>query len=170
VIVLKQATKSLARWLFDLLHELWHIGQEPDKDELSVIEESETALARRESEEEQAASQYAGDVVLEGRAEDLVQVCIQQAGMDVKLIKKFLPLVAKREGVSVASLANYMAFRLSIEGFNWWGAATNLQEGDGDPWRVAREIFLEHVDLSGLNEFDRNLLEQALTEDSLVEV
>lgn len=170
VIVLKQATKSLARWLFDLLHELWHIGQEPDKDELSVIEESETALARRESEEEQAASQYAGDVVLEGRAEDLVQACIQQAGMDVKLIKKFLPLVAKREDVSVASLANYMAFRLSIEGFNWWGAATNLQEGDGDPWRVAREIFLEHVDLSGLNEFDRNLLEQALTEDSLVGV
>jgi transcriptional regulator with XRE-family HTH domain/Zn-dependent peptidase ImmA (M78 family) len=171
VIVLKQATKSLARWLFDLLHEIWHVCQEPDKDELSVIEDSETALTRRDSEEEQAASQFAGDVVLEGRAEDLAHACIHQAGMDVRLIKKYLPLVAKRENVSVASLANYMAFRLSIEGYNWWGAATNLQhEEDGDPWRIAREIFLEHVDLSVLNEFDRNLLEQALSEDSLVEV
>lgn len=171
VIVLKQANKSLARWLFDLLHEVWHTGQEPDKDELSVIEESETALARRESEEEQTASQFAGDVVLEGRAEDLIQMCLEEADADVKLIKKVLPRVAKKEGVAVDSLANYMAFRLSMSGHpKWWGAATNLQVEGEDPWRIAREIFLEHADLSVLNEFDRNLLEQALMEGSLVEV
>jgi transcriptional regulator with XRE-family HTH domain len=171
VIVLKQATKSLARWLFDLLHETWHTGQEPDKDELSIIEESETALARRDSEEEQVASEFAGDVILEGRAEDLVQKCLEEANADVKLIKKVLPHVAKREGVAVDSLANYMAFRLSMSGFpQWWGAATNLQVEGEDPWRIAREVFLEHADLSVLNEFDRNLLEQALMEESLVEV
>lgn len=170
VIVLKQTTKSLARWLFDMLHEIWHAGQDPDAEELSVIEEGETALSRRESEDEQAASEYAGNIILEGRAEDLVDICLAEANSDVKHIKRVLPTVAVRENVSVGALANYMAFRLQMSGFNWWGAATNLQEADGDPWRIAREIFLEKADLTVLNEFDRNLLQQALLEESLIEV
>ena len=51
---------------------------------------------------------------------------------------------------------------------NWWGAATNLQDESEGPWHIAREVFFEHTDLSVLNEFDRNLLQQALTDDSLV--
>jgi transcriptional regulator with XRE-family HTH domain/Zn-dependent peptidase ImmA (M78 family) len=168
VIVLKQTTNSVARWLFDLLHELWHTNEDPHDAELSVIEESETALSRRDSEEEQAASQFAGEIVLEGRAEELVQICLEQANSDVRLIKSTLPRVAKRQGVSVASLANYMAFRLSMSGYNWWGAATNLQEETEGPWKIAREMFFEHTDLSVLNEFDRSLLQQALTDESLV--
>ena len=168
VIVLKQTTKSVARWLFDLLHELWHTSEDPDDAELSVVEEPEAALSRRDSDEEQAASQFAGEVILEGRAEELVQLCLEQANSDVKLIKSTLPKVARAQGVSVASLANYMAFRLSMSGYNWWGSATNLQDESEGPWHVAREVFFEHTDLSVLNEFDRNLLQQALTDDSLV--
>ncbi|HXD31590.1 MAG TPA: helix-turn-helix transcriptional regulator [Pyrinomonadaceae bacterium] len=168
VIVLKQTTTSIARWLFDLLHELWHTGEEPEASELSVVEESETAISRRDSDEEQAASQFAGDIVLEGRAEELVQLCLEQADSDVRLIKKILPRVAKTQNVSVASLANYMAFRLSMSGQNWWGAATNLQDRGEDPWRIAREVFFENTDLDVLNEFDRNLLQQALTDETLV--
>ncbi|HRA90262.1 MAG TPA: helix-turn-helix transcriptional regulator, partial [Planctomycetaceae bacterium] len=49
VIVLKQQTKSLARWLNDLLHELYHAGQEPEQAERTVIEASETSSERRDS-------------------------------------------------------------------------------------------------------------------------
>ncbi|HXQ33266.1 MAG TPA: hypothetical protein VN843_04515, partial [Anaerolineales bacterium] len=109
-----------------------------------------------------------GDIVLEGRAEELVQLCLEQANSDVRLIKSILPRVARAQEVSVASLANYMAFRLSMSGYNWWGAATNLQDRGEDPWRIAREIFFENTDLDVLNEFDRNLLQQALTDETLV--
>ena len=121
IIVLKQTTKSVARWLFDLLHELWHTNEDPEDTELSIIEEPETALSRRESDEEQAASQFAGEVILEGKAEELVKLCLEQADSDVRRIKSTLPRVAKAHNVSVASLANYMAFRLSMSDYNWWG-------------------------------------------------
>jgi transcriptional regulator with XRE-family HTH domain/Zn-dependent peptidase ImmA (M78 family) len=168
IIVLKQTTKSVARWLFDLLHELWHTNEDPEDLELSIVEESQTAISRRESYEEQAASQFAGEIILEGRAEELVRICLAQADSDVKRIKSTLPRVARAEGVSVASLANYMAFRLTMSGYNWWGTATNLQDENEGPWKVAREMFFEYVDLSVLNEFDRNLLQQALRDESLV--
>jgi Zn-dependent peptidase ImmA (M78 family) len=170
IIVIKQGTKSASRWLFDLSHEVRHAGQEPDRDELTIIEENENAQERRESEEEQEASEFAGDVVLDGRAEELVEMCVEAARNDVKLLKSVLPRIARREQVSVSSLANYMAFRLSLQNYNWWGAATNLQEDEGDPWQIARDILLERANLSVLNEFDRELLQQALLEDSLVAV
>src|SRR6185437_1003465 len=73
VIVLKQRTRSTARWLHDLLHEYLHAARNPDLEEHPVIEEGEMSPERRNSEEEQAASSFAGDVVLDGRAEDLAQ-------------------------------------------------------------------------------------------------
>lgn len=170
MVVLKQKTRSMSRWLFDLLHEIWHIGQDPEQEELSVVEASETESDWQNLEEEQAASQFAGDVMLSCRAEELVDICVRAARHDVKLLKSTLPRVASKEGVSASALANYMAFRLSLQDINWWGAATNLQEEEDEPWVIARDTLLGHVDLSVLNEFDRNLLQQALMEDSLVEV
>ena len=68
IIVLKQRYATLATWLHDLLHESYHAGQEPEQAERSVIEESEMSPERRESEEEQSASMFAGDVMLDWRA------------------------------------------------------------------------------------------------------
>jgi Zn-dependent peptidase ImmA (M78 family) len=167
VIVLKQQTKSAARWLSDLLHELWHAAQEPELDERTVIEESETAQERRESQEEKTATRFAGHIVLGGRAEELVKLCEEEAGKSIERLKRVVPLVAARENVSVASLANYMAFRLSLQGENWWGAATNLQAEDTDytdPWQTARDFLLERANFGRLNEVDRNLLLQALSD------
>ena len=62
IIVLKQRTPSRARWLTDLLHELRHAGEEPDKDERAVIEAEETPRKRQDAPEEQVATQFAGDV------------------------------------------------------------------------------------------------------------
>ena len=162
VIVLKQRTHSIARWLHDLLHEYFHAANKPDLEEHPIIEESEMAPSRRESEEELAASQFAGDVMLAGRAEELAEECVKSARGSVEKLKSAVVRVAKHNNVAVDVLANYMAFRLSLQGINWWGAANNLQP-DGTPTlRTPREVFLGRANLVELNPIDRSLLLRAL--------
>lgn len=162
VIVLKQRTRSTARWLHDLLHEYLHAARNPDLEEHPVIEEGEMSPERRNSEEEQAASSFAGDVVLNGRAEELTEQCVKAAKGRVESLKGVVPRIAKKAGVSVDALANYMAFRLSLQGINWWGTATNLQVYGGSLECTPRELFLEQAQLGVLNPIDRNLLMRAL--------
>jgi hypothetical protein len=80
------------------------------------------------------------------------------------MLKGVVPRVAQEAGVPTDSLAEYIAYRLTQQGLNWWGAATNLQDRSGNPWRVARDIALEWIDFSRLNPTDRELLSLALTE------
>ena len=161
-VVLKQTSKHEARWLFDLLHELFHAGQRPEADTLEVVEADETSAERRNSNEEIAASQFAGDVVLDGKAEILAQACVQAARNSVERLKAVVPTIAEKNGVSVGALANYLAFRLSWQGVNWWGTAANLQADDSDPWTVARDVFVERFPYDIDNELDRQLLDRAL--------
>lgn len=162
VIVLKQRTRSQARWLFDLLHEYWHVTQDSDNQQFSVIEADPVSAERRESQEEEDASLFAGDVILAGRAEELAQVCVREARGKVELLKSVVPKVAVRQDVPVDALANYMAFRLSLQGINWWGAAENLQKGRPKPVAVTRDILLQNCDLEALNDIERDLLSRAL--------
>jgi hypothetical protein len=145
-----------------LLHELFHAGQLPEADTLEVIETDETSTERRNSGEEIAASQFAGEVVLDGMAETLAQTCVQAARNSVELLKSVVPTVAAKNGASVGALANYLAFRLSWQGVNWWGTAANLQVGDSDPWTIARDVFVERFPYDIDNELDRQLLDRAL--------
>jgi transcriptional regulator with XRE-family HTH domain len=162
VVVLKQASKHDARWLFDLIHELFHAGQIPEAPILEVIEGDETSEERRNSAEEVAASQFAGDVTLDGRAEELAQACVKAARGSVERLKQIVPSIAEQNGVSVGALANYMAFRLSWQNISWWGAAANLQKEDADPYTVTRAVFLERFPFSIESNLDRQLLERAL--------
>lgn len=164
VIVLKQQTSSPARWLFDLLHELFHASREPNLDERTVVEAEETAIERRESQEEIEVNLEAGNVVLGGRAEKLAQMCVEAAKGSVERLKKVVPQIANREKVPVDLLANYMAFRLSLQGINWWGAATNLQTTEQNPWQFTRDFLLEKSNFGRLNKVDQNLLLQALSD------
>ena len=163
VIVLKQQTKSEGRWLFDLLHEVWHAGEEPDQPERSLLELPETDPERRQSTEERHASMFAGNVVLTGRAEELVGLALKETDGLIPRFKATVQKVAAREGVAAGSLANYLAFRFSLQGQNWWGTANNLQP-EGDPWTIARDAFLLRCDLSQVNLTDRELLKRALEE------
>jgi transcriptional regulator with XRE-family HTH domain/Zn-dependent peptidase ImmA (M78 family) len=167
VIVLKQKTRSEARWLFDLLHELWHAGEEPDLDERTILELPEADPERRTASEEKKASRFAGEVILEGRAEELVAMIIQMTGGEIPQFKAALLRIAKRENVSVDSLANYLAFRLSLQQENWWGTANNLQT-IAQPWTIARDLFVMKCDLSQLNLVDQGLLTRALEESDEV--
>jgi transcriptional regulator with XRE-family HTH domain/Zn-dependent peptidase ImmA (M78 family) len=161
-VVLKQTSKHEARWLFDLLHELFHAGQRPEADTLEVIEADETSAERRNSNEEIAASQFAGEVVLDGKAETLAQACVRAARKSVEQLKSVVPTIAAKNGVSVGALANYLAFRLSWQGVNWWGTAANLQADNSDPWTIARDVFVERFPYDIDNELDRQLLDRAL--------
>lgn len=161
VIVLKQRTASQSRWLYDLLHELWHAEEELGEQDLAHVDVDEAAAEIEDVEEE--ANCFAGDVLLDGRAEELAEKCVDEAQGIVNYLKTALPRVAKREAVSVGVLANYMAFRLSLQDFNWWGTATNLQEQGEQPYAIARDILMERVDLGKLNTMDTELLMRALT-------
>jgi transcriptional regulator with XRE-family HTH domain len=164
IVVLKQRNLSPARWLIDLLHELFHALDRPDESEFAVIEESEMSEARRNSDDEREATEFAGDVVLDGRAEELAELCAHLAGGSIPRLKGVVPKIARQEGVSVGVLANYMAFRLSTDGKDWWGAAQNLQEPGENPCCIARDLLVERLDFSRLNPIDRDLLSRAITE------
>jgi hypothetical protein len=162
VIVLKQSVQLESRWLFDLLHELYHAGQCPEDLVREVIESDATSEKRRTSAEETGAGQYAGDVVLNGRAEALAKECVAAAKGSVERLKAVVPRVADREDVPLGGLANYLALRLSWQGINWWGAATNLQRDGGHAWEIARDVFLERFPFEIDSELDRQLLQRAL--------
>jgi hypothetical protein len=158
VIVLKQGVRRASRWGFDLLHEIGHIGTGLGQSESGVIDADETSADPAEIQ----ANRFAGAVLLDGRAEDLVQLCVSEAKGSVERLKRVVPHVASSEHVDTAALANYMAFRLSMQNINWWGAATNLQSKGEDPWATSRDLLIERCDLSVLNPLDRELVKQAL--------
>ena len=160
-IVLKQTSKHEARWTFDLLHELYHAAQQPEQTTFEVVEEAATSSERRESPEEVAASKYAGDVLLKGNAEALARECESLAHGKIVGLKRAVHRVARAHDVSTDALANYMAFALSCKGINWWGAAANLQRRS-DPWKIARDVFVERHPHRIDDEIDRALLDRAL--------
>ena len=165
VIILKQRTQSQSRWMFDLLHELWHVIKNPSEQLVHASPESkETSEYEEEtSDEERKASQFAGAALLGKNPQKLAEACIKEGKRDIGKLKIAIKNVAQKEGVPVDALANYMAFRLSLEEYNMWGIAENLQEVGNDPRIIIRNILLEHVDLSTLSNPDLDLLRHALS-------
>lgn len=165
VIVLKQSLRYPARWLFDLLHELRHAGEKPDALEFEVVEDDENSEERRLSKEEQEASWFAGQITLDGDAEALVKESLSNAHGDLRQLKSAIVAVAAKHSVDVGLLANYMAFRLSLQGENWWGVATKLQDKSYDPLDYARNIFFERFSFGRLDPSEMKLLTLALHDE-----
>jgi transcriptional regulator with XRE-family HTH domain len=165
VLVLKQTTASESRWLYDLLHELRHAAEQPDREQFTVIEQAVGDTQWDEAPEEVEAMEFAGEVILDGRADDLAELAVKEAGGAVERLSRAVPRVAQREGVLTGALANHIAFRLAAENdINWWGAATNLQEKGGDPFEIARDVLLDRLKLERLSAPDRDLLMRGLTD------
>ena len=80
------------------------LGQNPGSDVREVIEADETSPERRNSDEEIAASQFAGDVILGGRAEFLAKASVAAANKSVERLKRVVPLIAEREGYPLGAL------------------------------------------------------------------
>jgi transcriptional regulator with XRE-family HTH domain len=165
IIVVKQKSPYEARWIFDLAHELFHASEEPSEASRSVVDVFEDYPDYSESEEEVSASNYAGILTLGKNAEKYVKECVDGATGRVELFQSTVIKVAKLHNIDTGLLANFLAFRLSLQGVNWWGAAANLQSESKNPWITARDIFMERVDVSQINEIDRELILAAMTNE-----
>lgn len=166
VVVLKQAHRYPARWLFDLIHEMRHAADHPDAAEFEVVEGEETSDERRTSRDEQICSWFAGQVTLDGEAESLVEAAIAQAGGDLRRLKTAVTTVADQSGADVSALANYAAHRLSLQKVNWWGVAANLQDTSYDPLVFARDVFFQRFAFEGLGDRELDLLTLALHDEA----
>ena len=163
VIVLKQMTNYQGRWLFDLTHELGHIILHLPSQDTGLIEGEEISPFQ-DSDEEREASQFGSDLLLFGRAEELVEKTVQIARKRVEFLKSAVIQVATTEHVPVDILANYLAFRLFTDNVNWWGAANNLQIAEPSPVEIARQLLLERADLERLNPEDKDFIMRAIAE------
>jgi len=164
IIVAKQKTPSASRWIFDIFHELWHALQEPDQLNRTDIEIDWSLYVNQKmknQKEEIIANQFAGAILIGPRAKELVEICFREADNDIPRLKQVVQNVAKREKAPVDALANYIAFILSLDGWNWWGVATKLQNNI-DPTLIVKDIMLKYLKLEALSEPDMDLLSRAI--------
>ena len=163
IIVLKQMTPYQGRWFFDLVHELGHVCMHLSDGEPEILELEEISPFSSITSAEVEASNFAIDVLLFGRAEELAEISVEYADGKLEFLKSAVIRVSASEHVAVDILANYLAFRLNTQGENWWGAANNLQITDPSPWTIARKEFMDRVDLSKISGADRQLILRVLS-------
>ncbi|MBN8674282.1 MAG: ImmA/IrrE family metallo-endopeptidase [Chitinophagales bacterium] len=162
VIVLKQNTQSHARWIFDLLHELYHVFAHLSEKNTSVVETEELSpFASQDTIEEREANSFANQVVFDGQAEALAQQCVAEAG-NIENLKKTISKVSKQTNIREDFLSNYIAFRLNYQGENWWPTAQKLQVTEPNPFEVVKARLENRINLLKLNPIESNLLTTAL--------
>lgn len=164
VIVLKQSTKYHARWIFDLLHEMYHALAHLDEANASVIESEElNPFLDHQSEEEREANTFSRYVLFGNRSEEIVEHCVRLAHGRVENLKSAVSNIARSENLRPDILANLVAYRLSLSNQNWWGAATSFQIAEPDPFTVASSILVKNISIEDLNTMDQSLLKIALS-------
>lgn len=164
VIVLKQSTKYHARWIFDLLHEMYHALAHLDEANASVIESEElNPFLDHQSEEEREANTFSRYVLFGNRSEEIVEHSVRLAHGRVENLKSAVSNIARSENLRPDILANLVAYRLSLSNQNWWGAATSFQIAEPDPFTVASSILVKNISIEDLNTMDQSLLKIALS-------
>jgi DNA-binding XRE family transcriptional regulator len=161
VIALKHTMRSRDRWAFLLGHEMDHC-RNPDAQ--TVLEQDLDVREWREQPAERAADDYATQLLLGDAAEAMVHVAVEQANGDVAQLKKVVPAVALAGEVSPGLLADHVAFRLSQQDINWWPTANRLHPTDVDAWRTTRSVLFDYVDLTRLDQVDRDLLVDGISQ------
>lgn len=164
VIVLKQNTALEARWIYDLLHEGGHIAKGHVTNDNSIVEETEISTVTT-SEVEVEANEWAENAIFDGDSEEIEQACVHECKSDTRNLKKAVLSVAYEFNINVGCLANHMAYRMQEEGEQWWGTAHKIQENGPNPFEVTRNFLLSRINLRSINEFDRELVIKALSED-----
>lgn len=162
-VIVKQNTNSHSRWIFDLLHELYHVFYHLQKSNTSIVETSEISPFSNDApQEEREANSFANLVLFDGKAEEYAQESVSIANWNLAKLSKAVQQVAELNQVRTDSLANYLAFRLNFQGQNWWGQASQLQETTPNPYSVAIDILKEKISINKLNPIEANLLKMAM--------
>lgn len=168
VVVLKPSLRAESRWLFDLLHELHHVGDDDGSPSFAHTEIDATDPERRDSDEERAANDFAGNALLDGKAEELYFLALERSHRRIGMLKRAVVSVAEDRNADIGVLANYVAFRLKADSYtDWWGTATNLQPESDDAYSIAASVFRERFDLSALPSDDREIVELAIAEPAV---
>jgi len=161
VIVLKQGTPWESRWTFDLAHEMGHLARHVDENSPSVVEVGEIRPVSDDEDDEQEASDFAGELLL-GDPDRLAQELVARTERSLPRLKQEVKRLASESGVEVDALANYMAWRLAGEGENWWSTAAGLQDESGQAPVLALQMLRDRIDWSLLDDDDAALLSGAL--------
>ena len=166
VIILNPKKLTMSTWLFDLLHELSHAGQEPDKESFEEIEAVVTSQERRTSKEEVDANEFANAVIFGENAINLFNRCVERAEGKLNLLKEAISQIAQENNVMVDALANYIAHKGKTDSkFKYkdlLAIAQNLQLEKGDPYEIAIDIFFDRFPFKIKKGIDQDLLFQAL--------
>lgn len=163
VIVLKQQVDSHAKWIFDLLHELYHaLVHLVNEDEMILEADDISPGSANDDPKENEANSFASQVVFNGNPEAYVKEVVTLAKGKTELLKNAVEQIASKHHLRKDSLANYLAYRLAYQGSSWWGTAEGLQETIPQPYEVAREVLLENINWNKLGSIDYNLLANAL--------
>ncbi len=170
VIVLKQKSRHTSKWMFDLLHELYHASQSPEKEEFSVVELSETSDERRNDPEELEANSFAARVLLGEHSDSYIEECFKNANGKIAWLKNSVIQVAEKYDLDCGVLAYQVANKLesisrsSEKKINWWGAANNLQNNTCEPSALCFENLTQSINLDELSQSEREILEQIFSE------
>lgn len=162
-IVLKQKVQSHARWIYDLLHELYHVFVHLETPDTSVVEwEDLNPYAGHLQQEELEANAFADQFIFGTHVDEYLKEVLDTSNFKMELLKRALAQVAEREELRSDFLANYMAFRLQASGKNWWGTANSFQITDPSPALIASNKLKERVSLQNLNPIDHNIITAAV--------
>ena len=162
IIVLTQKTSSEARWMFNLLHELYHASQGTEQ-----VTEQEDELY--DNDEERIASKFANFVLLGQDPHELTTICLDRCKWNIPRLQSQVYEVANEKKVRADVLANYIAFRLfSEQKQNWWGTAESFQKSLPDARTTIQIILRENVDFNSLSETDLGLVKQVVDVEEVV--
>ncbi|MDD5363540.1 MAG: XRE family transcriptional regulator [Ignavibacteria bacterium] len=165
IIILKQNTLSHARWIFDLLHELYHVFVHLDGKNSYILESEELSpFSSNETIEELEANSFANHFLLGPNVDKLATKCIEAASWKLENLKTAVSKISKQENIREDILANYLAFRLYYQGQNWWGTATKMQIVEPNPYKTAVKVLNKYISINKLNEIDQNLLKTAISD------
>jgi len=159
VIALNQQTKTISRWKFDLLHELYHaLTMNYD----AYIERED--ILEQQSQDEIDASQFAYGVIFGFEVESFLKIVLERCEGKIPLIKDSIVSVANDYKLNIDDFSNYVAYMIGVQGLNLWGIAANLQVERRSPNEIARDILLKNINYSNFQEDDLFILQRALSE------
>ncbi len=163
IIILKQRNESHARWIFDLLHELYHVFAHLETENSSIIETEEmNPFGNNNSDEEREANTFANKFIFGDESDVIAKSIFSKADNQVEYLKNVIDTAANEFKIGSDFIANLIAFRLQFNQINWWGTASSFQTVSPPPFEVASSILKSETNLDSLNTIDRNLLTSAI--------
>jgi transcriptional regulator with XRE-family HTH domain len=165
VVVIKETRDLAPFWLFDLAHELGHVGRGHVQKALVDVESPTNPMVS--DADEKSATEFALELLLPNPSELLEEVRADARGDGVRF-KFAVERAAARAHVSPGLLGIIAAFALTEVGrpLDRWGSATNLAKPEGSGRRVVQTAASRRATLEQLPELDAALVRAAVLGDS----